>query len=573
MLTAGRQSVHVRFDQMSFSDLSPGLGRQPFAALSACVCLLLSAAGARAAAASLGALPGANPPIEPTVTVATGDMGGTIFGRAPDAAKTRRYYIAAESELWDFAPSGRDELCGTPLPPNLARNRRGGKVRYVQYTDATFATKVLPNRSLGVLGPMLRGVVGEYLAVTFFNRTDQPLSIHPHGVRYDKDGDGAYHLPNPGRGSAIGPGARYTYVWQLDESSGPLPGEPSSKGWLYHSHVTGDTEVNLGLVGAIIVTDPKRARPDGMPGDVDREFATLFMIFDESGLDEAAIEAAEYAGLPGLVSEAPPLTWSELQQQREVNSRYAINGLVFGNLPGLQMNEGERVRWYLFALGSEQDLHTAHWHGLRVIEEGRRRTDVIELLPASMKVADMRADNPGTWLYHCHVAEHMREGMFARMTIHSRDTVGVSRRPADTFLGYPAAAQSLRIDVADIQSRGARGERELKVEGALTVFDGFAVFNEPLRIQVGNRVIELQAQRDGVAEGPGATFRVKNANEFGVVRGGVMEFEMVLRGEEWMRELSSPASSEKAAEPMLTLSLDVARGHHVAQRTISQRGR
>jgi hypothetical protein len=38
---------------------------------------------------------------------------------------------------------------------------------------------------------------------------------------------------------------------------------------------------------------------------------------------------------------------------------------VFGNLAGLQMNEGERVRWYLFALGSEQDLHTAHWHGLR----------------------------------------------------------------------------------------------------------------------------------------------------------------------------------------------------------------
>jgi hypothetical protein len=63
----------------------------------------------------------------------------------------------------------------------------------------------------------------------------------------------------------------------------PLPDEPSSKGWLYHSHVTGESEVNLGLVGAIIVTDPKRARPDGTPADVDREFATLFMIFDESG--------------------------------------------------------------------------------------------------------------------------------------------------------------------------------------------------------------------------------------------------------------------------------------------------
>jgi hypothetical protein len=78
------------------------------------------------------------------------------FGRAPDEQKTRRYFIAAESELWDFAPSGRDELCGTPLPPNVARNRRGGKLRYVQYTDETFTTKVLPNRTSACSGGLAR---------------------------------------------------------------------------------------------------------------------------------------------------------------------------------------------------------------------------------------------------------------------------------------------------------------------------------------------------------------------------------------------------------------------------------
>src|SRR5688572_5029411 len=300
--------------------------------------------------------------IRPTVTVDSGDTGGTFFGKVPDAQKTRRYYIAAESELWDFASSGREELCGTALPANVSRNRKSGKLRYVQYTDASFTTKVIPTRSLGILGPVLRGVTGEFLAITFFNRTDQPLSMHPHGVRYDKDSEGAYHLPNPGRGSAVGPGARYTYVWQLDEQSAPMPDEPSSKGWLYHSHVTGDGETNLGLIGAIIVTDSKRARPDGTPCDVDREFATLFMIFDESGLDEAAVEAAEYATLPGLASAVPPMSWSQLQQTLEEGSRASINGTVFGNLRGLEMNEGERTRWYLFALGSERDFHTAHWH-------------------------------------------------------------------------------------------------------------------------------------------------------------------------------------------------------------------
>ncbi len=86
----------------------------------------------------------------------------------------------------------------------------------------------------------------------------------------------------------MAPGARFTYVWQLDAAAGPRPDEPSSKAWLYHSHVSGDFDPNLGLIGALVVTDPRRARPDGTPNDVEREFATLFMIFDESGLDAAA---------------------------------------------------------------------------------------------------------------------------------------------------------------------------------------------------------------------------------------------------------------------------------------------
>jgi FtsP/CotA-like multicopper oxidase with cupredoxin domain len=506
--------------------------------------------------------------IRPTVTTATGDTGGKIFGRVPDPQKTRHYYVAAESELWDFAPAGRDEVCGLPMPPTVLRNRKGGKVRYVQYTDATFTAKVIANPSLGILGPVLRGLVGETLAVTFFNRTSEPLSMHPHGVKYDKDSEGAYHSLSPGRGAAVGPGATFTYVWQLDESSGPLPDEPSSKGWLYHSHVSGDAEANLGLIGAIIVTDPKRARPDGTPRDVDREFATLFMIFNESGLDEAAIEAAEYAGLPGLASETPAPSWGEIQQQLEQGFRYAINGYIFGNLPALQMNEGERTRWYLFALGSENDLHTAHWHGLRAIEDGRRRTDVIELLPASMKVADIVADNPGTWLFHCHVAEHMQEGMFSRLIVHPRDVVGVERTPAQAFLGYPPAAQSLRIDRAEavLNLATAPARAQLIIEGAVTVYEGFAVFNEPIRLQIGERTAEFQPNQQGVAKDLRTMFRVKNCNEFGVVHGGLLEFEIALSGADWIADATKPGAPTEVA-----VTLEIARARHAATAKIIRR--
>jgi hypothetical protein len=35
-----------------------------------------------------------------------------------------------------------------------------------------------------------------------------------------------------------------------------------------------------------------------------------------------------------------------------------------------------------------------------------------------MTTADMIADNPGTWLFHCHVSDHMENGMMATYTIY-----------------------------------------------------------------------------------------------------------------------------------------------------------
>jgi len=67
-------------------------------------------------------------------------------------------------------------------------------------------------------------------------------------------------------------------------------------------------------------------------------------------------------------------------------------------------------------MGNEADLHTPHWHGETVTVNGMR-TDVVGLLPATMVMADMVADNPGTWLFHCHVADHIRAGMQALFTV------------------------------------------------------------------------------------------------------------------------------------------------------------
>jgi manganese oxidase len=502
--------------------------------------------------------------IRPTVTPEMGDVGGKSYGKAPDEAKTRHYYIAAEKQLWDFAPEGRDVVCGMPLSPSIQAQHASIKIRYVAYTDATFTKRQKENASLGILGPVLRGVTGENIAVTFWNRADAPLSMHPHGLKYDKDSEGSYYQPGAGRGAAVATGAKFTYVWQLDSRSGPSPSEPSSKAWLYHSHVTGDEEVNLGLVGFIIVTDPARARPDGTPVDVDREFGCLFKIFNESGFDPEAEEAAESNrkadGSP------PGKTWSQIQELKEEGERHAINGRIFGNLSGLEMNTGERVRWYLFGLGSENDFHTPHWHGLRVVEGGRG-TDVIELLPASMKVADMVADNPGTWLFHCHVADHMMQGMFAPVTVYPIKN-SLRRAPEPAFLGLLSEPEPLQIKYAEalIGAASDNGPAcKIKIEGEAAIPETFALFKNPVTIQIGGRAITFKPSRDGRDQNNEGTFEAENASrnssELGMVYGGWLKFKLTLSGNAWGEELVAKgfkASSPGVQQVKIPMSAEIA---------------
>ncbi|MFB3902115.1 MAG: multicopper oxidase domain-containing protein [Acidobacteriota bacterium] len=92
---------------------------------------------------------------------------------------------------------------------------------------------------------------------------------------------------------------------------------------------------------------------------------------------------------------------------------HSINGFIFGNLPGLVMKDGETVGWCVLGMGNEVDLHSPHWHGKTVtVGDGStsRRTDVVNLLPATMITATLKADNPGEWLYHCHVADPIDAG-------------------------------------------------------------------------------------------------------------------------------------------------------------------
>ncbi len=333
------------------------------------------------------------------------------------SATTRVYWIAADEVNWDYAPSfpinrmsGKEFMADQRVFVEDEIGRRYLKSIYREYTEGFGKLKQRGEREqhLGILGPVIRANVGDNIVIHFRNNTRFPASIHPHGVFYTKAHEGSSYDDgdsNTADGS-VAPGDEYTYQWDVPLRAGPGENDPSSIAWIYHSHVDEPADTNSGLIGPIIITRVGMGHKDASPRDVDREFATLFNVFDENSslyLD---------ANLTRCNGSCNP----DDEDFQESNLMHGMNGLVYGNNQGYVMHKGERVRWYILGMGTEVDLHTPHWHGATLLHNGNR-LDVTEVLPAATKTLDMIPDVDGIWMYHCHVNDHISAGMMSTFTI------------------------------------------------------------------------------------------------------------------------------------------------------------
>jgi manganese oxidase len=331
--------------------------------------------------------------------------------------KVHTYYIAADEVRWNYLPTARvgvpgeeNELTNTPR----AKSNIYLKAIYREYTNDTFTTlKPRPPEweHLGILGPLIRAEVGDVLKVVFKNNTRLTCSMHPHGLAYDKESEGAYYsegatapLDTTRKGDAVHKGEVFTYTWTVPERAGPGPDDPSSILWMYHSHFDESRDMNSGLLGPIIVSRKGSTKQDGIPKDVDREFVVAFANFQES--------ASGYFKQNIVHDQQYPIATIIKPNFVKTLEYYTMNGFIRGTLPLLTMKRGERVRWYLLANSNEDDVHAPHWHGQTLLFNSMR-TDTLSLAPMSMIVADMVPDNPGIWLFHCHVNEHFDGGMYA----------------------------------------------------------------------------------------------------------------------------------------------------------------
>ncbi|XP_056296217.1 ferroxidase HEPHL1 [Pseudoliparis swirei] len=343
-------------------------------------------------------------------------------GHKPKLAHSRgptqivQYFISAEEIEWDFSPKRDWELekhnaTQENSPGNIfvakGENRIGSrykKVVYREYTDGTFRVQKERQQHLGILGPIVKAETGEQVVITFKNKASRPYSISPHGVK----ASGA-HIP-------VNPGRIIELTWDIPESSGPGVSDPNCISYAYYSNVDFVKDLYSGLVGPLVVCRPGTLQrgegPDRRRTDVEKEFALLFMVHDENQSWYLDDNIRTYL-------EVDPDTFVKDEDFQESNMMHGINGQLYGNLRGLEMIQGQKVDWYLLGMGNEVDIHTVHFHAETFTYKTDRvhRADVFDLFPGIFQTVEMVAGNPGTWLLHCHVTDHIYAGMETTFTI------------------------------------------------------------------------------------------------------------------------------------------------------------
>lgn len=359
-----------------------------------------------------------------SVNVCQGPQSLPVVPMKPSGA-VRRYYIAAVEIEWDYAPSGIDKIIGKPLDDEKAKGylytrTEGGylgtkykKAVYREFTDDKFEhekKRGYREIHLGLLGPFIRGEVGDVIEVVFKNKASHPFSIKPHGVFTNKGNEGMKYNDQSSyeEDNEVQPGKVYTYRWTVPQRAGPGPNEPNCIGWMYHSGSNMIRDTPSGLMGPLVtcrrgVLDPRNKRLDHH----DREFALVYYIINEN-------RSWYIRENMQRIKELAPHEAFE-----ESNLMNSINGFVFGNTPGMVMEMDEHVTWYVMGLGSEDDYHTVHFHGQTYIHRTAKshRGDVVEVFPGTYETVDMLTDNPGTWLIHCHVMDHLTHGMEAKFAV------------------------------------------------------------------------------------------------------------------------------------------------------------
>uniref|UniRef100_A0A667IA06 ferroxidase n=1 Tax=Lynx canadensis TaxID=61383 RepID=A0A667IA06_LYNCA len=332
-------------------------------------------------------------------------------------AKEKHYYIGIIETTWNYAPdNGEKRLISVDRehsdiylqngPDRIGRLYK--KALYVQYTDRTFSTIIEKPVWLGFLGPVIKAETGDNVYVHLKNFASRPYTFHPHGVTYHKEHEGAIYPDNTTdfhkADDKVPPGEQYTYVMNATEEQSPGEEDSNCVTRIYHSHIDAPKDIASGLIGPLIFCK-KDSLDQEKEKNIDQEFVLMFSVVDENLSWYLYDNIKTYCSEPEKVEE-------DNEDFQESNRMYSVNGYTFGSLPGLSMCAEDKVKWYLFGMGNEIDVHSAFFHGQVLTNKGYR-IDTVNLFPATLFEAFMVAQSPGEWMLSCQNLNHLKAGLQA----------------------------------------------------------------------------------------------------------------------------------------------------------------
>ena len=321
-----------------------------------------------------------------TLTVAEAGPGSTSSGEA--TATTHMDYAAMQQAMLDSFASFPAETQGTGnavLEPTILADG----TKQFELTAEVTPFEVEPGKVVDawtyngqVPGPVIKADVGDAVSILVHNRLPIGTDVHFHGIRTPFEDDGVAPITQ----DVIESGGDWTYTFTVEE---PAVG-------MYHAHLAGQHAVPNGLLGTFLVG--QMPLPEVLPGGAGLESTTaaptsvaqeIPMVLNDTGVIGLSINGKSFPATQPLV--AKDGDWLMIHYE---NEGVQVHPMHLHQFPQLVIAKDGLA------------LDQPYWADTILVGPGERYTVVIH------------ADRPGTWVWHCHILNHVERetGMFGMVT-------------------------------------------------------------------------------------------------------------------------------------------------------------
>jgi FtsP/CotA-like multicopper oxidase with cupredoxin domain len=269
-------------------------------------------------------------------------------------------------------------------------------------------------------GPTIEVTEGDKVRIVVHNELPEPTIVHWHGLEVPIAMDGVEFLTQ----DPIKPGGSFTYEFTLHQNGT----------FAYHTHVA--MQQGMGLVGLFIVHPREAHSPP-----VDRDFGLVIQ---------------EWAILPG----------STIHNTMSMEfNLFTLNGRAAPYATPMVVRQGDRVRVRFFNF-SAIDHHPMHLHGLtfwitgteagRIPETAWIPSNNVLVAVAQARDIEFVANNPGDWVFHCHMFHHMMNFMSSMVGPMGGHTIKGMKAgaPMGPSMGMLTGGPALNPDLGPALGRG-----------------------------------------------------------------------------------------------------------------------